>query len=404
MLKAILTAALLAAAAPTQAEDGSPEPCGVRLDSLSKTSAPPGDTLELSGAWGGSQGRKLAAINRGAMTPLEIVSWSDAVIKARVPPRLAPGDYKVGVYCGLQDGNPYSSDWRDFKVLAKGERPAPAESPARPRPAVAPSPQPAAPPPSGPWFDEFMAAWRSKGRRMRASKPWLKGLRVLVVADGGVEDDVVRKVADSISAQLRDAGAGKLKVELDDSPPLKGLADCTRDRVIEERCVLEAIRGRRGRPGPYAGSILAIVTDAAIGSKPEGTAGPPAGLGDHENGWLLISDFWRHWNQEHGRGSSNPRFLDHGLDGTVRHELLHLLGLPHHEQLPNPGFAEPPLCTRCAHVGASGHEGSPHLECGMTCGAGDDDWSHQQTFGKGFGFCAKCSAAARAVIAGIEGR
>lgn len=44
----------------------------------------------------------------------------------------------------------------------------------------------------------------------------------------------------------------------------------------------------------------------------------------------------------------------------------------------------------------------PHAECLMTCGSGDDDRFHFRKFGKGFGLCEKCAAAARAFVEGLN--
>lgn len=38
----------------------------------------------------------------------------------------------------------------------------------------------------------------------------------------------------------------------------------------------------------------------------------------------------------------------------------------------------------------------------MSCGSSDDDWFRIVESGAGFGLCAKCEAAARAFVAGLE--
>ncbi|MCP5048869.1 MAG: hypothetical protein GY940_16985, partial [bacterium] len=51
------------------------------------------------------------------MNRLIVLSWSNSVIKVKIPPGLAPGLYKVGVYCNdLSVGGSYSSGWKDFKI------------------------------------------------------------------------------------------------------------------------------------------------------------------------------------------------------------------------------------------------------------------------------------------------
>ncbi|MDC0358520.1 hypothetical protein OAO01_06860 [Oligoflexia bacterium] len=93
------------------------KPCGISLKSFSTTRAAPGDTFEMYGKWGAEQGVKLPCINKGGQNRLEVLAWSDSVLKVRVPAHLASGDYKVGVYCNdLSLGGSYSSGWRSFKV------------------------------------------------------------------------------------------------------------------------------------------------------------------------------------------------------------------------------------------------------------------------------------------------
>lgn len=93
------------------------QPCGVRLDSLSRASGRPGDTFEMVGDWGASQGGKLACINRGRMNRLIVRRWTPRVLLVRVPDGLAAGSYKVGVYCNDPAlGSTYSSGWLDFEV------------------------------------------------------------------------------------------------------------------------------------------------------------------------------------------------------------------------------------------------------------------------------------------------
>jgi hypothetical protein len=99
---------------------GAGQPCGISLTSLSATSGMPGGTFEMIGTWGPTQGTKIPCINMGTMNKLEVVSWSNTVLKVRIPPGLPPGKYKVGVYCEpLQAGvSTYSSGWLDFEIVA----------------------------------------------------------------------------------------------------------------------------------------------------------------------------------------------------------------------------------------------------------------------------------------------
>ena len=95
------------------------EPCGVRLGSLGAASARPGDRLALHGSWGERQGPKIAVINKGTVHRLEVVEWRADTVTVRLPADLAPGRYRVGVYCNeLSEGSTYSSGFADFRVLA----------------------------------------------------------------------------------------------------------------------------------------------------------------------------------------------------------------------------------------------------------------------------------------------
>lgn len=94
------------------------EPCGISLKSISKVSGFPGDTIELFGHWGESQGEKLPCINKGKSNDLEVISWSNLIVKVKIPQGLDAGVYKIGVYCNdLSRGGTYSTVWTDFKIF-----------------------------------------------------------------------------------------------------------------------------------------------------------------------------------------------------------------------------------------------------------------------------------------------
>ncbi len=96
------------------------KPCGISLKSLSRTSGAPGTVFKMVGTWGPRQGSKIPCINKGGMNKLIVLHWSNRVLKVKVPRGLAPGKYKVGVYCNsLSMGGSYSSGWKDFKVTDK---------------------------------------------------------------------------------------------------------------------------------------------------------------------------------------------------------------------------------------------------------------------------------------------
>ncbi|MBU0482950.1 MAG: ankyrin repeat domain-containing protein [Proteobacteria bacterium] len=118
------------------------EPCGISLKSISKNVGFPGDIIELFGLWGYFQGEKIPRINKGTPNDLEVISWSNSIIKVKIPQGLAAGDYKIGVNCNdLSKGGSYSSGWEKFEIL----NPAPAElsaagSTTQPSQIVKPSP------------------------------------------------------------------------------------------------------------------------------------------------------------------------------------------------------------------------------------------------------------------------
>lgn len=105
--------------APMYAFSEEYKPCGISLDSLSVTSGAPGDVFEMRGRWGENQGAKIPAINKGGLGRLEVVFWTDKVLTVRIPVSLAPGTYRVGVYCNdLSQGGSYSSGWTNFELRA----------------------------------------------------------------------------------------------------------------------------------------------------------------------------------------------------------------------------------------------------------------------------------------------
>jgi len=101
-------------------QGGHGQPCGINLTSLSKTKGFPGEDFYMIGTWGPAQGTKLPCINKGGMNKLEVIPpWNSTKLHVRVPMDLAPGTYKVGVYCEALEGGGtvYSSGWLDFEVL-----------------------------------------------------------------------------------------------------------------------------------------------------------------------------------------------------------------------------------------------------------------------------------------------
>lgn len=164
-MKFILTAAALAGLAwYFLAGPSSGGRCGILLDSLSAEAGFPGETIELRGSWGRSQGEKTPCLEGPENAALPVLSWSGDTVKVRLPETLPPGRYKLGVYCGApKPGLVFQSGWRDFRVLKRrggeggGAEPTAGGPPAEEPPAAgeedpAPTPElarpPAEPPPS----------------------------------------------------------------------------------------------------------------------------------------------------------------------------------------------------------------------------------------------------------------
>jgi hypothetical protein len=98
--------------------------CGIIFKSLSKTSGYPGDTFKMYGKWGPTQGTKTPCINKGGPNKLIVLSWSDTVLEVRIPTGLAPGKYRVGVYCKFPITEPTGgSTWKDFTILSRTIKP-----------------------------------------------------------------------------------------------------------------------------------------------------------------------------------------------------------------------------------------------------------------------------------------
>jgi hypothetical protein len=100
--------------------DQQPVGCGIYFKSLSKTSGFPGDTFEMYGTWGPTQGTKTPCINKGGPNKLIVLSWSNTVLHVKIPAGLAPGNYKVGVYCDFPITKPTGgSTWKDFTIKSR---------------------------------------------------------------------------------------------------------------------------------------------------------------------------------------------------------------------------------------------------------------------------------------------
>lgn len=109
--------------------------CGIALHRPDILAASPGDILELGGYWGDSQGTKVPFLMGKASNILTVVSWSSGTIRARIPPWLPLGSYKLGVSCDKPGrGRGFATSSYDFNLVEKGSaalEPKPAGKPRR---------------------------------------------------------------------------------------------------------------------------------------------------------------------------------------------------------------------------------------------------------------------------------
>jgi hypothetical protein len=259
------------------------------------------------------------------------------------------------------------------------------------------------PPPPRSALAEFAERWKGHGRRLAADQSWLAERRILIVAEPDVPLDVAPRVAVALREQLAELGSTRLTVEHRGAS--KAFTHCREESVLDTRCFGLFVPTWRKRDGPAGRAIVVAVTNAGLGSLPVGLPGghgygPPAGVASWPEGWVLLSEYYLRLNSARLEPRVWAAFSDHARSNTARHELVHILGLPHHEHVDNPGLPEPPEGAACPHVVGP----PPKAECLMRCGSGDDDWGHLQTHGRGFGLCARCRLAAASALAGIEGR
>lgn len=257
----------------------------------------------------------------------------------------------------------------------------------------------------------FEQQWRDKGDERRVAAKWLEGGTLLVVAEPDVDPAVAAKIVEGVRAQLAELGARRFGVETVPPPTVLEPFPCVQGGIISKACFEKRVRSYRNSDARFARSVVYYLTNAAIDRLPRDlggghSEGPPAGTASYSDGWMLQSFYYRAAHQKTDPTLARyggMEFSIHSLEHTARHELGHLLGLPHHEALGNPGFPEALPCNKCTHRGSGAHR-IAHAECLMTCGSGDDEWFHRETFGKGFGLCEKCRTAAVAYLRGLEGR
>lgn len=72
---------------------------GMLIQRIAPNAASPGDIIEIHGIrFGADQGTKIVAINLGQVSRMQVLDWSDNLIRARIPNGLAPGSYLVLIY------------------------------------------------------------------------------------------------------------------------------------------------------------------------------------------------------------------------------------------------------------------------------------------------------------------
>lgn len=72
---------------------------GVYIERVHPNVAFPGDGLQIRGShFGADQGSKIVAINLGRVHRMRVVRWSNNQIRALIPDRLRPGEYRVLIY------------------------------------------------------------------------------------------------------------------------------------------------------------------------------------------------------------------------------------------------------------------------------------------------------------------
>ncbi|MBD8526977.1 hypothetical protein [Pseudomarimonas arenosa] len=96
-------------------------PCQDRLRAIEPLQVAAGGELVLHGEFAAQREARRPVINRGNVFDLEVQTWSPTRIVARVPAKLAPGSYKVGIYCNGRPGPQrflHASGFIDVDVVA----------------------------------------------------------------------------------------------------------------------------------------------------------------------------------------------------------------------------------------------------------------------------------------------
>jgi len=280
--------------------------------------------------------------------------------------------------------------------------------------------------PDGPWRQEFESLWRERGRKMTEAYPWLLRKTIWLLADEGVPTDIMEQTRDSLQEGLAEIGARRFEILMESGFFPQELKACVKDTILNFPCYKKVVPDLRTLYPKYSGSILMILTNAAIeadpnnkrapftitsasGPSPKVKSVPPAGMTSYEHGFAVVSEWWSVYTRSYSGSYSPERRHKWRMEArrhamAARHELYHVFGMPHHVEIHNPGFGDPVYCSEC-HETKPSHAGAPHLECTMVCGGmGVDNRKHHEKYGKHYGLCAKCLTAARSLVDGIVGR
>lgn len=111
----LIVSLLLAVAGSMLATDG------MYIRAVTPRSGPPGTVVAISGRnFGATQGTRIPSINLCQAHAMPVLSWSDTLIRVRVPAGLFNGAYKVLIY--YDSSRRTSSNSVDFQVTGAPRR------------------------------------------------------------------------------------------------------------------------------------------------------------------------------------------------------------------------------------------------------------------------------------------
>jgi hypothetical protein len=72
---------------------------GMLIDRVKPFAVHRGDIVEIRGSrFDSFQGNKIVGVNLGRVNPVPVISWSDDLIRVRIPNHLNAGSYRVLIY------------------------------------------------------------------------------------------------------------------------------------------------------------------------------------------------------------------------------------------------------------------------------------------------------------------